>query len=165
MLAEIFIVNVLWEFNNFGSFLLLQVIWAIGLSMVILSVLQFLPYKILLVIGLVIVSCHNLLDGIKVEQPLAASLGWSIIHVLRPYQLTPHFTLFIAYPFLPWLGLMIVGYCLGKLYTKETAPAWRKKFLFYAGISVICLFIVIRYINSYGDMHPWSSQKQLFHFL
>lgn len=67
MLAEIFIVNVLWEFSNAGSFLLLQVIWAIGLSMVVLSVLQFLPYKMLLVIGLVIVSGHNLLDSIKVE--------------------------------------------------------------------------------------------------
>src|SRR6476659_8220379 len=54
MLAEIFIINTLWEFN-IGNFLLLQVIWAIGLSMVILSVLQFLPYKILLAIGLLIV--------------------------------------------------------------------------------------------------------------
>ena len=138
---------------------MLQVIWAIGLSMVVLSVLQFLPYKILLVIGLVIVLGHNLLDGIRVEQPLVASLGWSIVHVLHPYQLTPHFILFIAYPFLPWLGLMIIGYCLGKLYMKETAPAYRKKFLFVAGISALCLFVVIRYINFYGDMHQWSSQK------
>jgi uncharacterized membrane protein len=158
MFAEIFIVNTLWEFN-FGSFLFLQVIWAIGLSMVVLAVLQFLPYKILLVIGLVIVLGHNLLDGIKVEQPLVASLGWSILHVLHPYQLTPHLTLFIAYPFLPWLGLMIVGYCLGKLYTKQTDAAWRKKFLFITGISAVCLFIVIRFINFYGDMHQWSSQK------
>ena len=158
-LAEIFIVNVLWEFNNAGSFLLLQVIWAIGISLVILSVLQFLPYKILLVIGLVIVLGHNLLDGIKVEQPLVASLGWSIIHVLHPYQLTPHFTLFIAYPFLPWLGLMIIGYCLGKVYTKGTDAAWRKKFLLIAGISAVCLFIVIRFINFYGDMRQWSPQK------
>ena len=52
--------------------------------MVVLSVLQFLPYKILLVIGLAIVLGHNLLDGIKVEQPLVASLGWSIVHVLHP---------------------------------------------------------------------------------
>ena len=159
MLAEIFIINTLWEFNNFESLLVLQVIWAIGLSMVLLAVLQFLPYKILLVIGLAIVLGHNLLDGIKVEQPLVASLGWSIVHVLHPYQLTPHFTLFIAYPFLPWLGLMIVGYCLGKLYIKGADAARRKKFLFIAGISSVCLFIVIRFINFYGDMHQWSSQK------
>jgi len=159
MLAEIFIVNVLWEFNNAGSFLLLQVIWAIGLSMAVLSVLQFLPYKILLVIGLVIVSGHNLLDGIKVELPLAASLGWSILHSLHFYRLTAHFTLLIAYPFLPWLGLMIIGYCLGKLYRKGTDAAWRKNFLFVAGISAVCLFVVIRFINFYGDMRPWSSQK------
>jgi uncharacterized membrane protein len=159
ILAEIFIINTLWEFSNFESLLVLQVIWAIGLSMVILSLLQFLPYKIVLVIGLVIVFGHNLLDGIRVEQPLVASLGWSIVHVLHPYQLTPHFTLFIAYPFLPWLGLMILGYCLGKLYTKQTDAAWRKKFLLIAGISVVCLFIIIRFINFYGDMHEWSPQQ------
>jgi uncharacterized membrane protein len=159
MLAEIFIVNVLWEFNNAGSFLLLQVIWAIGISLVILSVLQFLPYKILLTIGLVIVFGHNLLDGIQIEHPLIASLGWSIIHVLHPYQLSPHFTLFIAYPFLPWLGLMITGYCLGKLYTKETDVAWRKRFLLIAGISAVCLFIIIRLVNFYGDMRQWAPQK------
>ena len=145
---------------------MLQVIWAIGLSMVVLSVLQFLTYKILLGIGLAIVLGHNLLDGIKVEQPLVASLGWSIVHVLHPYQLTPHFTLFVAYPFLPWLGLMIVGYCLGKLYTNQADAAWRKKFLLIAGISAVCLFVVIRFINFYGDMHEWSSTKRdSSHFL
>jgi uncharacterized membrane protein len=159
MLAEISIVNLLWEFNNAGSFLVLQVIWAIGLSMVVLSVLQFLPYKILLAIGLVIVLGQYLLDGIKVEQPLCASIGWSIVHVLHPYQVTNHFTLFVAYPFLAWLGLMILGYCLGKLYTKGTDAARRKKFLFTAGISALCLFVVIRFINFYGDMHQWSPQK------
>lgn len=158
MLAEIFIVNTLWEFS-FTTLLVLQVIWAIGLSMVILALLQFLPYKILLVIGLILVSCHNLLDGIKVEHPIVASIGWSIVHVLHPYQLTPHFTLFIAYPFLPWLGLMILGYCLGKLYTRQANAVVRKKFLLTAGVSAVCLFIIIRFINFYGDMHHWSPQR------
>jgi len=159
IVAEIFIINTLWEFNNFQSLLVLQVIWAIGCSMVVLSVLQFLPYKILLLIGLAIVLGHNLLDGIKVDQPLLASIAWSIVHVLRPYQLSPHFTLFIAYPFLPWLGLMLMGYCLGKLYIKGTDGAWRKKFLLTAGISAVCLFIMIRFLNFYGDMHQWSPQR------
>ena len=80
MAAEILVIGPLWDFD-FGSFIMLQVIWAIGLSMVILSVLQFLPYRFLLVLGLMIVLGHNLLDGIKVEQPLAESFSWSIVHV------------------------------------------------------------------------------------
>jgi uncharacterized membrane protein len=158
MLAEIFIINTLWEFN-IGNFLLLQVIWAIGLSMVILSVLQFLPYNILLATGLLIVVGHNLLDGIRVEHPLVASVGWSVVHVLHPYQLTPHFILFVAYPFLPWLGLMILGYCLGKLYGRGTDASRRRKFLFVAGTGAVCLFIIIRFINFYGDLRKWSVQR------
>ena len=157
MLAEIFVVNVLWEFN-FGSFMFLQVIWAIGISMAVLSVLQFLPYRILLVIGLVLVCGHNLLDSIKVEQPAVASIGWSILHVLHFYQVTPHFALFIAYPFIPWLGLMILGYCLGKLYAKGKDAARRRKFLFITGTIAVSLFVAIRFINFYGDMHQWSTQ-------
>ncbi len=165
MLAEIFIVNFFWEFN-YGSFLMLEVIWAIGLSMVVLSMLQFLPYKFLLIIGFIIVLGHNLLDGIKIEQPIAASVIWSIVHVQHPYFVTPHFMILVTYPFLPWLGLMIIGYCLGKLYTKGTDAAWRKRFLLIAGISVICFFILVRFINAYGDMSEWSHQKNvLFTFL
>lgn len=158
MLAEIFIVNFFWEFE-FGYFLILQVIWAIGLCMVVLSVLQFLPYKILLVLGIIIIAGHNLLDGIRIEQPFIASLGWSVFHVLHPYKIPPHLTLLVAYPFLPWLGLMILGYCLGKMYKKETDANYRKKFLLIAGVCSILLFIVLRYVNVYGDMHKWAMQQ------
>jgi len=54
---------------------------------------------------------------------------------------------------------MIAGYCLGKLYTKGTDAAWRRKFLFIAGAGAVCLFILVRFINFYGDMHQWSLQK------
>jgi len=158
MLAEIFLIDPLWDFSFFNVFVL-QVIWAIGLSMVCLSVLQFLPYKILLGIGILIVSCHNLLDGIRVENPLAASIAWSIFHNQHFYQLGAHHLLIIMYPFLPWLGLMILGYCFGKLYLHTTDSKYRKKFLLTTGIIIIALFIVIRFINSYGDMHHWSHQK------
>ena len=160
MLAEILIVNFFWEFN-FGYFLMLQVIWAIGLSMVVLALLQFLPYRILMVIGFAIVFGHNLLDGIRIEQPFIASLGWSIVHVPHPYQIPPHLLLFVAYPFLPWLGLMIVGYCLGRLYKKEAGPHYRKNFLLIAGIIAVCLFIVLRFINYYGDPQIWKPQRTL----
>ena len=158
MAAEIFIIGPLWDFD-FGSFIMLQVIWAIGLSMVFLSVLQFLPYKILLVIGLAIVFGHNLLDTVTVEQPLAESFSWSIVHVSHFYKVTPGLSVFVLYPFLPWLGLMTTGYCLGKLYTNNTDASYRKKFLFITGIVMILLFIVVRMINVYGDMHHWQKQS------
>ena len=158
MAAEIFIIGPLWDFD-FGSFIMLQVIWAIGLSMVILSVLQFLPYKILLILGLLIVFGHNLLDSLKVEQPLAESFTWSVVHVSHFYKITPGLSVFVLYPFLPWLGLMITGYCLGKLYINNTDKNYRKRFLVITGIALIILFIVLRSINVYGDMHQWQKQS------
>jgi len=69
MFAEIFIMIYCGIFNYHLQVVALQVIWAIGLSIGGIVVLQFLPYKILLAIGLLIVAGHNLLDSISVEHP------------------------------------------------------------------------------------------------
>ena len=63
------------------------------------------------------------------------------------------------YPFLPWLGLMILGYCLGRLYLPGVNSSYRKKILRYLGVAAILLFILLRWSNTYGDMHHWSTQK------
>lgn len=155
--AEIFIIGPLWDFNFFEIFL--QVIWAIGISMVILSVLQFLPYKLLFVIGLLIVCGHNLLDKVIIDKPFLKSAIWAAIHQEHLYHLNDHLLLDFHYPFLPWLGLMIMGYCLGKLYLPVTPVITRKKFLLRTGLLLIVLFLVMRSLNMYGDMHKWSHQK------
>ena len=157
MLVEVFLIETLWDFNF--TIIYLQVIWAIGLSMVLLSVLQYLPYKILLLIGLIIVFGHNLLDTIHIETPFLKSVFWSIIHVRHDYPINENLLFVVAYPFLPWLGVMILGYVLGKLYLPETNPKFRKKILRVAGIALIVLFMLIRWTNLYGDMHQWQIQK------
>ena len=63
----------------------------------------------------------------------------------------------MAYPFLPWLGLMIVGYCTGQLYISASAEK-RKFILLYTGIVAIIFFIILRSINLYGDMYSWGKQ-------
>ena len=157
MLVEVLLIETLWDFNF--TIIYLQVIWAIGLSMVLLSVLQYLPYKILLLTGLVIVFGHNLLDTIHIETPFLKSVFWSIIHVRHEYPINDQLLFVVAYPFLPWLGVMILGYVLGKLYLPETNAAFRKKILRKAGIALFVLFVLIRWTNLYGDMHQWQVQK------
>jgi uncharacterized membrane protein len=164
MLVEIFIIEPLWDFNF--TIIYLQVIWAIGLSMVMLSVLQFLPFKILLFTGLIIVFGHNLLDKIIIDSPFWKSAFWSIIHRRHDYLINDHLLFIVQYPFLPWLGLMILGYSTGKLYRAEIKSEYRKKILRLTGISAIVLFILIRLVNHYGDTHHWQVQKtSLFTFL
>ena len=64
---EIVINNLLWRFDFTYSRLVLQVIWAIGLSMVFLSVFVFLSRKAIIIIGIIIVTGHNLLDSIFMQ--------------------------------------------------------------------------------------------------
>lgn len=163
MLAEILIIQPIWDFNIIVVYL--QVIWAIGLSMVILSVLQFLPYRLLLFIGLIIVFGHNLLDTIVVDTPFWRSVGWAVVHQRHDYPINDHLVFTVQYPFLPWLGLMILGYCLGKLYLPGVLPSARKKILRSTGIIAIVLFFVIRLLNNYGDMHEWTTQKTTLYTL
>ena len=157
MAVEILIIEPLWDFNF--TVIYLQVIWAIGLSMVALSILQYLPYKILVFTGLIIVFGHNLLDSINIDTPFLKSVLWSIIHVRHDYLINDDLLFVVAYPFLPWLGLMILGYATGKLFLPEVDPAFRKKTLRITGLISVLLFIIIRFSNLYGDMHLWEAQN------
>ena len=60
--AEIFIVSFGVTFIPFTHFIMLQVIWSIGISMVILGLLIHLRFNIILILGLIIVFGHNLLN-------------------------------------------------------------------------------------------------------
>ena len=67
-------------FNPFYSLLIMQVIWAIGISMIILGFLSRLPYKFLLGIGLFIVLGHNALDFWEAEPGFKAGFWWDLFH-------------------------------------------------------------------------------------
>src|SRR5258706_1129288 len=163
MLAQIFLMAPLWDTTL--SLINLQVIWAIGLCMVLLSVLQFLPYRILLLVGLIIVFSHNLLDTITINSPFWKSFAWAVVHKEHPFQVNNHLLVIVAYPFLSWLGLMILGYASGKLYLPEVNTEYRKKFFQRIGFSAIALLILLRWVNLYGDLHHWQIQKSpLFTF-
>jgi uncharacterized membrane protein len=156
MIVEIILIQPLWDFNI--TIIFLQVIWAIGLSMVVLAVLQFLPVHILTGIGLLIVFSHNLLDSIRIDNPFWSSVLWSIIHQQYFYQINDRLLFVVMYPFLPWLGLMILGYVVGQLYLNGVDSFYRRRTLRIIGLTTTVLFVAIRAINIYGDMHPWKAQ-------
>lgn len=156
--VEIIIMNFLWWFNPAYPFINLQVIWAIGLSMVFLSFLIYLPKKLLILISLIIVFGHNLLDNIHVEGDSFTSMLWYMFHQLK---FPPEGRIIFYYPVLPWIAVMALGYCFGSMFHKGFDPIKRKKVLIMLGLSTIFLFVLIRSINIYGDMQPWSQQKDL----
>ena len=149
--------NFIWKFDITYSLVFLQVIWAIGLCMILLSFLILLNLRILLIIGLLLVAGHNLLDSIVMQGTSAESIIWYILHQSQFIQIGDTMYAF-AYPIIPWLGLITLGYCFGTFYAKDFDVSIRKKWLLGLGFGSVILFFLIRGINLYGDLTPWSMQ-------
>jgi uncharacterized membrane protein len=164
ILIELTIVNFSFSFDIHFSLLALQTIWAIGISMFILGLVIWLPFKAIFALGALIVLGHNALDFYEAENQ-NNSLWYSLLHKQSMQPLTKNYSLLVLYPFLSWCGLMMMGYCFGKLYTIFEGPQ-RKKVLTWLGISIILFFVVLRATNLYGDPSDWSAQKNsLYTFL
>jgi uncharacterized membrane protein len=77
-----------------------------------------------------------------------------------------HFSIFIVYPLMPWIGVMSLGYCLGKFYQKDFSPKRRRKILFILGSGCILAFILLRLLNNYGEPESWKQYPStLFSFM
>ena len=145
-------------FNLSYQFVIWQVIWAIGWSMVALSVLVYLPWPALLVFSVAMIAGHNALDGIRSAQ--LGSLGWiwKILHEgFVPIALPGGTTALVVYPLIPWIGVMSAGYCFGRIF--DLSPNARRALMLRLGLSMTCAFVVLRAINGYGDPSPWSEQS------
>jgi uncharacterized membrane protein len=158
VVMEMTVFNFGWFFNpHFPSFDFI-VIWALGMCMITLAGLIYLPKKLILAIGIIIVLGHNLLDGVNIPGEGLKAFGWALLH--RPgLFFFGGKGFFVGYPLLPWLGIMVLGYSLGSLYGSGFDAARRKKWLLYLGSGTILLFIVLRYSNEYGDANLWSRQS------
>ncbi|MBI2731007.1 MAG: DUF1624 domain-containing protein [Sphingobacteriales bacterium] len=160
--VELIIISFSWTFNPFFNLFVMQVIWAIGISMLLLGVLIHLPVKAIFIIGLVIVAGHNIMDIPTVSAGLKGSFLSDLIYFSN-FSVHPlwgdHFVI-IVYAFLPWTGVMLLGYCFGMFFKKEVDPLYRRKMLIRIGTGLVLLFIVLRIINVYGDPLPWSSQPR-----
>jgi len=156
--VEIFIVGLFRTFNVAYPYSSLQVIWAIGLSMMALSAITYMKRNLILLSGLLLVLGHNLLDFIHVEGNSLPAFLWSVLHDEKHFAFG-RFIIYVHYPVLPWLGVMILGYYLGSLYAPGYDPHKRKRILRLLGIGAPGLFIILRLDNWYGDPAHWSVQK------
>lgn len=138
-----------------------MVIWAIGISMVFLSVWSKLPYRVILVSALLIVFLHNVTDTYKPDASTAWGMIWSLLH--RQGFISPGpFHIYVFYPVLPYFGLILSGYCVGKLFTPAFTPEARQRTLIFIGTGCIALFIVLRIFTAYGDPSPWHPFTNLW---
>ena len=148
----------------------LQVIWVIGVSMIVLAALIHLPLRLVAAFGILMIALHNLLDRFHVDgwrgPGSAVPSYWAKLFIILhqgfeafPVLGWPSPVVFVLYPVIPWVGVMAAGYALGALYQIDDAE--RRRILFRLGAIATLLFFVLRGINIYGDPSRWSTQKSL----
>jgi uncharacterized membrane protein len=162
IILELVVVNFGWNFDIFFHNIYFITIWALGVSMIVLAGLIYLPVKYILVIGFVLIIGHNLLDNIHVQGNTLPAFGWALLHEMGFFSWQGR-NILVGYPLLPWIGIIALGYCFGILFSPSFSSEKRKKWLLTIGLSAIGLFIVIRFINIYGDPSHWSSQPSAFY--
>ncbi len=149
---EVTIVNFAWffdpEFRNDG----LAVIWALGISMMVLAALIQLPTTAIMVFSIAVVFGHDLLDTLHYK----GNIWWALLHDGGDFKYSDNFQFFVGYPVVPWIAVMSLGYCLGSLYNTNYEVAKRKKILNILGMASVLLFILLRWLNVYGDPFGWK---------
>jgi uncharacterized membrane protein len=137
----------------------MQVIWAIGASMIALSVMQLLGRSACLGLGVVIVAGHNLLDPVWPRTALLEQNWplWTALHSQMSMSAGP-FLLVFVYPVLPWIGVMLLGCGVSEVF--ERPAAQRSAALLKAGLAMTVGFVTLRALGVYGDPNPWQWQER-----
>ena len=160
VLVEVLVVSTASSFAPLGiaelggrTYVGLQVIWAIGASMVVLAGAQYLGARACFALGAAIVLGHNLLDPVwpagtaDTAQPL-----WIVLHARHVYELGP-LSIYFSYPLLPWIGVMLLGYASASLF--QGPEKLRDARLMRIGVGLLLGFVVARAFDIYGDPHKW----------
>ena len=155
VLLELTVVLFGWTFNPAFNFFVLQVIWAIGCSMIALAGLIYLPRVALAAFALAMIAGHNLLDGIKAEQLQGFGSLWLVVHESGFLQPLPGIKVLALYPLVPWIGVMAAGYACGPVLNFPERQ--RRRWLVGAGVFLVGFFVVLRALNVYGDPAAWES--------
>jgi uncharacterized membrane protein len=165
IVLETFILRCLgFQFNFDFKVTLLLVLWALGWSLMVLAFFVRFSPVVAAVFGLTLVFGHNLLDGINATQLGALRPLWLILHQQGLLFTNGERFVILAYPLIPWIGVTAVGYALGQIYDWDAAR--RRTFLLRVGIALTGVFLLLRWLNGYGDPSQWTTQRSaVFTFL
>jgi uncharacterized membrane protein len=136
--------------------ILLLVLWALGVSMIVLALLIWLPIPLLAVLSIAVTTLQNLMDGVNATKFGPAAWAWNLLHQPGTVPLAGA-TIVVGYPLVPWVAVMALGFCLRPLFLKDRAV--RRRYLTVIGAAATLAFVVIRAFNGYGDPQPWAVQR------
>jgi len=154
MFLEWTFMRFLMFFNLYYDMTILTVLWMLGLCMVCMAALIYLRDVWLLILVLIFTVIVN-----QINLPIPFLTGIGFIPV------TPTFAFIVSYPLIQWLGVMLIGYLLGRFYKADVESKKRQRMLRSVGLSFIALFIIFRWGNL-GDISQWKPQAtSMFTFL
>jgi len=144
ILLEFTIVGTAWSFKFPWGFF--GVIWCLGASMIILSLIVKLPMRWIVWLSLAFIVCHDLFDRIRpVSSPAWAPL-WCVLHIKGAIGFFGT-SKFVLFPIIPWFAVMSAGYAFGALLQRSDRKIWMRRI----GLVSIGAFIVLRITNLYGN--------------
>ena len=164
LVVEVGLITFAITLNPFYNVLILQVIWAIGASMILIGILVRLRASLLFigVVGFAIFFGHNIIDRVNFGH-VTQTFWWRLLLSSNGfgafYPTGVNRGILMAYALLPWTGVMMLGYVFGMVYKSSFDAIRRKKILLKSGFALLALFFLFRYFNIYGDPAPWSVQK------
>jgi uncharacterized membrane protein len=128
----------------------LSVLFAIGMSMMGMTVLRRLPTWGLLAFGLGWFLAGEWVTGLVWSPPGAAPVAGAI-----PFATSGDGAFSIKYPILPWLAMMALGWVFGRYMAHHASGRARLapgQVMLIAGLASLALFAVVRGLNGYGNM-------------
>ncbi|MFL6351216.1 MAG: DUF1624 domain-containing protein [Bryobacteraceae bacterium] len=158
IIVELTLVQLVFNFHWQWDVQLLEVIWVIGASMMIMAALIHLSVRWSVMIGALLILGHNALDPIMVTSLGPLAWLWCLLHVPGSITGPPIHPpiIIVAYPLVPWVGVMALGYGFGSVSLKERHQ--RTQFELRAGAMMLAAFVLLRWTNLYGDPIRWTAQ-------
>jgi uncharacterized membrane protein len=157
VVLEVTVMRLAYDFDLSQRYpILLLVLWALGLSMIGLAVLVWLPIRVLAVLSLAGIALHNCLDQVNAARFGSAAGVWNLLHQPGAFNVAGA-TVIVAYPLVPWIAVMALGFCCGRLFLLEREK--RRRYFTALGVTATLGFLGLRMLNGYGDPAPWTTQS------
>jgi uncharacterized membrane protein len=165
--CDLTLISALWSFP--GTILFLQVLYAIGVSMIAMIPLRRAPTAALCTLGLLILVGSEAIAGLIVfgiggpsavegAMPRASTLVTMLLTGGRASQIAT----MVGYPAIPWLGMMILGFSAGRVVRDDRQAA---SFFARAGVGALAIYAVVRGVNGYGNFALLREDHSLVQWL
>jgi uncharacterized membrane protein len=155
ILLQIFVLEFFMQLSF--NFILLEVIWVLGWSMIVMAGLIWLPRWAIAIFAIAVIAGHDALPVI--EPATLANLPLIILH--NPPTFIPiegFMPVLVSYTIIPWVGVMAAGFAIGKWFKLD--PQLERYTFFNVGVSLLLFFAVLRWFNIYGDPFLWATHPR-----